>query len=189
MHSAGVHDKKTWVSLGEFKCHAGYVRANGFREQIQGQARAILLSHLQQTRNFHIQESHSTATDLSKSTTQGQAPQSPNFTKYIVSGDIIEFGRKETAGWMLWRLLAASSNQVAYAKVNLNIINASTLEVVHSVQGAGQFYFTEREFVSASVLGASSFDWVLSGKVLDLAVVEAVNRLSEDLSRGQCLLK
>lgn len=181
-------DQKTWIALDEFKCHAGFVRSGGDRGQIQSQARAILLSHLQQTKNFRIQEPTSSP-DPSKPSSGGQSGRPAKSPRYIVSGDIIEFGRKETGDWAFWGLLTASSKQVAYAKVNLNILNTATSEVVHSVQGAGQFHFNQREFIAASFTGTSTFDWVISGKVLDLAIVEAVNRLSEDLARGNCRLE
>jgi curli biogenesis system outer membrane secretion channel CsgG len=177
-------NQKTWIALDGFKCHAGFVRSNSSKGQIQDQARAILLSHLQQTKSFRIQESVSP--DVLKSSLTGQTVRPLKSPKYIVSGDIIEFGRKETGEWALWGLLTANAKQVAYAKVNLNILNASTSEVVYSVQGAGQFHFSQREYIAASFSGTSSFDWVISGKVLDLAIMEAVNRLSNDLARGNC---
>lgn len=119
----------------------------------------------------------------------GAADAAARPAKYLVSGEIVEFGRKETSDWMFWGILSAGKNQVAYAKVNLNVLNTSTHEVLHSVQGAGLFYFAQRDYVAASFSGTSNYDWVVSGKVLDLAIIEAVNRLSADLAGGQCRLE
>jgi curli biogenesis system outer membrane secretion channel CsgG len=179
--------QKIRIALDEFKCHAGFVSSTASKAQIQAQARAILVSHLQQTGSFRIQEPHYFS-DASTPLGTGQTARLSKSHKYIVSGDIIEFGRKETGDWLLWGLLSASAKQVAYAKVSLNILNASTSEVIHSVQGEGEFHFNQREYIGASFSGTSSFDWVISGKVLDLAIVESVNRLTEDLARGSCRL-
>jgi curli biogenesis system outer membrane secretion channel CsgG len=186
IHSDLRNEQKIRIALDSFKCHAGFVRSRSAKEQLEEQARAILLSHLQQSKIFRIQESQTSFGVPTHSPAISAPARAP---KYIVAGNIIEFGRKETSGWVLWGLLATSKKQVAYAKINLNILNAATYEVVHSVQGAGQFHFNERDYVAASFSGTSSFDWVISGKVLELAIIETVNRLSGDISRGDCRLE
>lgn len=93
-----------------------------------------------------------------------------------------EFGRKDVGDKQLFGILGRGKSQVAYAKVTLNIINPSTSEVVHSVQGAGEYSLSERE-----VLGFGStagYDATLNGKVLDLAIREAVNALTASIDSG-----
>jgi curli biogenesis system outer membrane secretion channel CsgG len=187
MESERGKDQRAWVALGEFKCHSLYVRRKESKDQIQDQARAILVSHLEQSKNFRILDPDRVS-DASKSKAPGQLVQPVKAHRYVIAGDIVEFGRKETSGSILWGILTEDVRQVAYAKVHLNVLDASTSEVLHSVQGAGQHHFSARENLAWSFQGHSTYDWVISGKVLDLAVVEAINRLTSDIAQGKCRL-
>ena len=89
---------------------------------------------------------------------------------------------KETGDKQLFGVLGRGKTQVAYAKVTLNIVNIRTSEVVRSVQGAGEFQLSNREIVGFG--GTASYDSTLNGKVLDLAVREAVDRLGEAVDAG-----
>ncbi len=59
--------------------------------------------------------------------------------------------------------------------MNLNVVNVNTSEVVFSTQGAGEYELSNREIVGFG--GTASYDSTLNGKVLDLAIREAVNNL------------
>jgi len=100
----------------------------------------------------------------------------------IITGDVTEFGRKETGDTQLFGILGRGKTQVAYSKVNLNVVNAQTTEVIFSAQGAGEYALSNREVVGFG--GTASYDSTLNGKVLDLAIREAVNRLVEGLEKG-----
>jgi len=67
--------------------------------------------------------------------------------------------------------------------VNLNVVDATTSEVVFSTQGAGEYALSDREVIGFG--GTSSYDSTLNGKVLDLAIREAVNRLVEGVEQGK----
>jgi curli biogenesis system outer membrane secretion channel CsgG len=71
---------------------------------------------------------------------------------------------------------------VAYAKVSLNIVDTTTSEVVASSQGAGEYSLSNREVIGFG--GTASYDSTLNGKVLDLAIQEAVNHLVEKVDAG-----
>lgn len=101
---------------------------------------------------------------------------------YVVTGDVTEFGRKETGDRQLFGILGRGKTQVAYAKVALNIVNISTSEVVYSTQGAGEYALSNREIVGFG--GTASYDSTLNGKVLDLAMREAINRLVDGINAG-----
>jgi len=62
------------------------------------------------------------------------------------------------------------------------VVNVLTSEVVFSVQGAGEYALSNREIIGFG--GTASYDSTLNGKVLDLAIREAVNRLVEGIERG-----
>ena len=100
----------------------------------------------------------------------------------MITGDVTEFGRKEVGDHQLFGILGRGKSQIAYAKVNLNVVNVSTSEVVYSAQGAGEYSLNNREVVGFG--GTASYDSTLNGKVLDLAVREAVNRLVDGIQSG-----
>jgi curli biogenesis system outer membrane secretion channel CsgG len=57
-----------------------------------------------------------------------------------------------------------------------------TSEVVLSSQGAGEYSLSNREIIGFG--GTASYDSTLNGKVLDLAIQEAVNHLVEQVDAG-----
>lgn len=165
---------KETVSIDRFRCCATQTRPSA-AGRLEEQARALLLAHLQQTGRFRILENR----EHPDQTTGGTSGPT-----YIICEDIIEFGRKETTDWELWGILSGGRRQIAHAKVNILILHKNTGRVVSSAQGEGQCKFHSRNYAAFSVGGTSGYDSVLSGKVMDLAIVEAVNRLSKDLESG-----
>lgn len=165
---------KPLISVGNVHCHASH-RKSADPSRIESQARVLLLTHLKQTGRFRIIEN-----PVYGNHEQAVEPES----KYIIYGDVIEFGRNRTADWELWGLLSSGGRQIAYAKVNLLVINKKTSHVEYSTQGEGRYKLHTRDYAVHSFGGDSGLDSVLSGKAVDLAIVEAINRLSEDLVSG-----
>ncbi|MDR3214270.1 MAG: hypothetical protein LBT71_10200, partial [Azoarcus sp.] len=93
-----------------------------------------------------------------------------------------EFGRKEVGDHQLFGILGRGKKQVAYAKVSLNIVDIHTTEIVHSVQGAAEYELSSREIIGFG--GTSGYDSTLNGKVLDLAIREAVDSLTVAIDSG-----
>lgn len=102
--------------------------------------------------------------------------------RYVITGDVTEFGRKTTGDHQLFGILGKGKTQVAYAKVNLNVVDVETSEVIYSVQGAGEYALSNREIIGFG--GTSGYDSTLNGKVLSLAIREAVNNLVSGLESG-----
>jgi curli biogenesis system outer membrane secretion channel CsgG len=102
--------------------------------------------------------------------------------EYVVTGDVTEFGRKDVGDRQLFGILGRGKTQVAYAKVNLNIVNTLTSEVVYSSQGAGEYSLSEREVIGFG--STAGYDATLNGKVLDLAIRDAVNSLVSGIDSG-----
>jgi curli biogenesis system outer membrane secretion channel CsgG len=101
---------------------------------------------------------------------------------YLVTGDVTEFGRKEVGDRQLFGILGHGKEQIAYAKVTLNVVNTQTSEVVYSSQGAGEYSLSNREVVGFGT--TASYDFTLNGKVLDLAIREAVDNLAKAVDAG-----
>jgi len=82
----------------------------------------------------------------------------------------------------LFGILGRGKTQIAYAKVNINIVNTLTSEVVYSSQGAGEYSLSEREIIGFG--GTTGYDATLNGKVLELAIRDAVNSLVRGMESG-----
>ena len=149
---------------------------------VGSQAKTILLTHLQQTNRFIVMDRANMA-ELQQEAQFAGAKQNVIGAKYVVTGDVTEFGRKQTGDKQLFGLLGKGKAQVAYAKVALNIVDVETSAVVFSVMGAGEFSLENREVVGFG--GTASYDATLNGKVLDLAMREAVNNLVEGIQNNQ----
>lgn len=78
--------------------------------------------------------------------------------------------------------MGRGKSQIAYGKVILNVVNVKTSEVVYFSQGAGEYQLSNREIIGFG--GTASYDSTLNGKVLDLAIREAVNNLVYGLESG-----
>ena len=90
---------------------------------------------------------------------------------------------KEVGDQQLYGILGSGKKQAAHAKVNLNVVDVLTSEVVFSSQGAGEYALSDRELLGFG--SASGYDSTLNGKVLDLAIREAINRLTDGIEQGK----
>ena len=171
------------IAVGKFDNRSSYMRgifSDGV-DRLGGQAKTILITHLQQTNRFNVLDRDNMSEIQQEAAIKGQA-QRLKGADYVVTGDVTEFGRKETGDHQLFGILGRGKTQVAYAKVNLNIVNISTSEVVYSTQGAGEYALSNREIIGFG--GTAAYDSTLNGKVLDLAMREAINRLVDGMNAG-----
>jgi curli biogenesis system outer membrane secretion channel CsgG len=151
-------------------------------DRLGSQAQTILITHLQQSGRFNVVDRENLQEGAREASFKG-VRQTVRGADYAVTGDIVEFGRKETGDMQLYGILGSGKQQIAYAKVSLNIVNVVTTEVVFSAQGAGEFKLSNREALGFG--GVSGYDATLNGKVLDLAVREAINRLVDGIDQGR----
>ncbi|MBF6988319.1 MULTISPECIES: CsgG/HfaB family protein [Cupriavidus] len=174
---------RTPIAVGKFDNRSNYMRgvfSDGI-DRLSGQAKTSLVTHLQQTNRFNVLERENLDEIRREATIKNQA-QRLKGADFVVTGDITEFGRKEVGDVQLFGILGRGKSQVAYAKVNLNIINISTSEVVYSTQGAGEYTLSNREVIGFG--GTASYDSTLNGKVMDLAMREAINNLVAAIENG-----
>lgn len=150
-------------------------------DRLGNQAKTTLISHLYQTNRFTVLDRDNMKMLAEEAQIAG-TQQSLAGGKFVVTGDVTEFGRKEIGDQQLFGLLGKGKSQIAYAKVTLNIVDVSTSEVVYSVQGAGEYSLSEREVIGFG--STAGYDATLNGKVLDLAMREAVNNLVNGLENG-----
>jgi len=171
------------ISVGKFDNRSSFMRglfSDGV-DRLGSQAKTILITHLQQTNRFTVLERDNMAEAKQEAEIRKEAQQLKG-ASFVITGDVSEFGRKEVGDRQLFGILGRGKAQIAYAKVSLNIVDILTTEVVYSVQGAGEYELSSREVIGFG--GASSYDSTLNGKVLDLAIREAVDRLTGAIDSG-----
>lgn len=175
---------KSKLVVGQFVNRSSF--QNGIfssgQDRLGNQAKTTLMSHLQQTNRFSVLDRDNMAALADEAKLTG-TKQVISGAKFVVTGDVTEFGRKAIGDRQLFGLLGKGKSQIAYAKVTLNIVDVTTSEVVYSVQGAGEYSLSEREVVGFG--STASYDATLNGKVLDLAIREVVNKLVTGLESGQ----
>ncbi|HTO19040.1 MAG TPA: CsgG/HfaB family protein [Pseudomonas sp.] len=174
---------RTPVAVGKFDNRSSYLRgifSDGV-DRLGSQAKTLLITHLQQSNRFNVLERDNLA-ELSQEAGFKKQAQRIKGADYVVTGDVSEFGRKEVGDHQLFGLLGRGKKQIAYAKVSLNVVNIATSEVVYSSQGAGEYQLSNREIIGFG--GTASYDSTLNGKVLDLALREAVQGLVTAIDQG-----
>jgi curli biogenesis system outer membrane secretion channel CsgG len=174
---------RSQIAVGKFDNRSSYMRGlfTDSVDRLGGQAKTILITHLQQSNRFSVMD-RDNMSELAQEAKLNKQAQDIKGANFIVTGDVTEFGRKEIGDRQLFGILGRGKSQIAYAKVNLNIVNVSTSQVVYSVQGAGEYNLDNREIIGFG--GTASYDSTLNGKVLDLAIREAVNNLVTGIDSG-----
>ena len=169
--------------IGNFQNRSSYQRGlfSDGTDRLGSQAKTILKTHLNQTNRFDVVDRDNLAQIVEEAKLSGAA-QSLEGAQIAVGGDVTEFGRKTTGDQQLFGILGSGKKQVAYAKVALNLIDVRTSRVVHSSQGAGEYALSNREVVGFG--STAGYDATLNGKVLNLAITEAVKNLVEGLEHG-----
>lgn len=155
-------------------------------DQLGGQAKTILKTHLAQTGRFDVVDRDNLDEIAFESQTTGVSQELVG-ARFVVTGEVTEFGRKETGDAQLFGLLGRGKKQFAYSKVSLNVIDVTTSRIVYAVQGAGEYELASREVIGTG--GSQGYDSTLNGKVLNLSIMDAVNKLVQDLESGKAKLQ
>jgi len=155
-------------------------------DQLGGQAKTILKTHLAQSGRFDVVDRDNLEEIAFESQTTGVSQELVG-ARFVVTGEVTEFGRKETGDSQLFGILGRGRKQFAYSKVSLNVIDVTTSRIVYAVQGAGEYELGSREVLGTG--GTQGYDSTLNGKVLNLSITDAVNKLVADLESGKAPLK
>jgi curli biogenesis system outer membrane secretion channel CsgG len=172
------------VAVGKFDNRSSFMRgafSDGV-DRLGSQAKTTLIAHLQQSQRFSVLERDNLAEMKQEAQLQG-ATQTLRGAAYVITGDISEFGRKNVGDLQLFGLLGRGKTQIAYAKITLNVVDIKTSEVVFSARGAGEYELSSREVLGFG--GTAGYDATLNGKVLDLAMREAVDGLATGRDTGK----
>lgn len=167
---------KPAVSIGRFNNQSTYnngIFADG-QDRLGNQAQTLLIADLTQSGCFIMLERSNMSAIAQESKISGKA-QNLKGAQYVITGDITEFGRKTTGDQQLFGILGSGKQQTAYAKVNINVVDVATSQVVYTASGAGEYSLSNREIVGFG--GTSGYDSTLNSKVLSLAIRNGVNNL------------
>ncbi len=174
---------KTTLAVGQFENRSNYLQGMFSSEvdRLGNQAKTILKTHLQQTNRYKVVD-RTNMQNIAQEAEISGVKQQLKGARYVVTGDVTEFGRKVTGDRQLFGILGSAKKQSAYAKVSLNIVDVVTSEIIYAVQGAGEYELSNREVIGFG--GTAGYDATLNGKVLNLAITEAVNNMTRDLQNG-----
>ncbi len=176
--------QRSALVVGKFDNRSSYMRgmfSDGV-DRLGGQAKTILIGHLQETGRFNVLD-RDNLEEISREAKIKGEQQALQGADYALTGDVVEFGRRETGDEQLFGVLGSGKKQIAYSKVTLNVIEVKTSRVVYSAQGAGEYALSNREVIGFG--GTAGYDSTLNGKVLDLSIREAIDRLVEGLEQGR----
>jgi len=183
-YGTSYNGPKYVLVVGKFQNRSSYMQgifSDGL-DQLGSQAKTILKTHLQMTNRFTVVDRENMSEIAKEAGLRGET-QALKGAQVAITGDVTEFGRRTTGDRQLFGILGSGKKQVAYAKVALNVVDVKTSEIVYSVQGAGEYELSNREVIGFG--GTAGYDATLNGKVLNLAITEAVNNLAEGLQRGE----
>ena len=175
---------RSTLTVGKFDNRSSYMRglfSDGV-DRLGGQAKTILIGHLQETGRFNVVDRENLEETAREAKLKGQT-QTLKGADFTITGDVVEFGRKEVGDVALFGILGSGKQQIAYSKVTLSVVDVLNSEVVYSVQGAGEYALSNREVLGFG--GTAGYDSTLNGKVLDLAIREGINQLVEGMEEGK----
>ncbi|KXU36898.1 hypothetical protein AXE65_04455 [Ventosimonas gracilis] len=171
------------ISVGKFDNRSSYLNgvfSDGI-DRIGNQAKTILVGHLQQSGRFSVLD-RTNLSEIKQEAGFSQANQQIKGARFVITGDVTEFGRKTVGDRWLFGILGRGKKQVAYAKVTLNVVDVNSSEVVYSSSGAGEYALSNREIIGFG--GTAGYDATLTSKVLDLSIREAVDHLVDGIQKG-----
>jgi curli biogenesis system outer membrane secretion channel CsgG len=172
------------LAIGKFANRSPYMTgmfSDGI-DRLGSQAKTILETHLSQTNRFVVVD-RGNMEEIAKEAEIAGTAQRLTGADVIITGEVTEFGRKETGDHQLFGIAGRGKTQTAYSKTSLNVVDVRTSQVIYSVQGGGEFALSDREIIGFG--GRSGYDATLNGKVLNLSVMDAVNKLVDGLERGE----
>lgn len=172
------------LAVGKFSNRSTYMNGifSSGVDQLGSQAKTILKTHLAQTNRFETVDREN-MDEIAREAGISGDKQDLTGAKLVVTGEVTEFGRKETGDTQLFGILGHGKKQIAYAKVSLNVIDVRTSKIIYAVQGAGEYSLSNREVLGFG--GTAGYDATLTGKVLNLAIMDVVNKLVDGLEKKE----
>lgn len=145
------------------------------RDLIGKQAMDILSAKLAATEKFLLFE-RADFDKINKELKIGDLSNLNISADYLIVGSVSEFGRKEVSDVGIFSRV---KKQVAYAKVNIRLVDVHTGQIIYSEEGDGEA-FSEAGTVMG--IGArAGYDSTLNDRVISAAISKLVNNIIESL--------
>lgn len=124
---------KVPVAIGQFANHSTLQNVIfAGEDKLGSQAEAILLTYLQQAGCYLVLDRNNMKA-LAQESNFNKKSQHIKGARYIVTGDIVEFGHRNVGDKQLFGIIGKGKRQQAYAKVILNIVDTESSAVVYYV--------------------------------------------------------
>jgi len=183
-YNASYSGPKHPLVVGKFANRSTYM--NGIfsdgTDRLGSQAKTILKTHLTQTNRFTLMDRENMDEIAQEARITGNE-QDLTGAELVLTGEVTEFGRKVTGDRALFGIFGQGKKQTAYAKVSLNMVDVKTSQIIYAVQGAGEYNLSNREVLGFG--GTAGYDATLTGKVLNFAIIDVVNKLVAGLENGE----
>jgi len=175
---------KSILVVGRFANSSPYMRGifTDGEDRLGNQAKTILKTHLSQTNRFDLVDRANLEQLEAESERRGDTTNIVG-AEVLLTGEVTEFGRKTTGDRQLFGIFGRGKEQTAYSKVSLNVVDVHSSRIIFSVQGAGEYSLDNREVLGTG--GTAGYDSTLNGKVLNLSIMDAVNKLVASLESGE----
>ena len=145
------------------------------KDVIGKQAMDILSAKLAATGKFILLE-RADIDKINKELEMGGLSKLNITADYLIVGSVSEFGRKEVSDVGVFSRV---KKQVAYAKVNVRLIDVRTGQIIYSTEGEGEA-FSE----AGTVMGVGAkagYDSTLNDRAISAAISKMVNNIIETL--------
>lgn len=174
------------VSVGAFDIRSPLKRALSSEDldRLSKQSQQLLLAYLRRNSHFQVADGNYLGTPQPRPLLSAELVLNAE-TSYVITGNIIELGRRELKDHSLFSLMGQGNPQVTFAKVELQVVDPSFSRVVHSVPGAAEQ--THPDWKSTGLGDAFAAVAPLNNKndnVLDQAIRDAVQRLVASIDSG-----
>ena len=176
--AAGPTGLKRKVAIARFSNETRYGQSfflDQNNDRIGKQAVDILSNKLLDTEKFIVLE----RADLDKIANElkiGDASALRNMADYLIVGSVTEFGRRDQSDVGIFSRV---KKQIAFAKVNVRMIDVYTGQVIYSEEGEGEA-FSE----AGTMFGVGSnagYDSALNDKALEAAITNLSSNIIENL--------
>ncbi len=104
--------QRSAIAVGKFDNRSTYLRglfSDGV-DRLGGQAKTILVGHLQQTNRFNVLERENMEENAREAKLSGRQ-QTLAGADFTITGDVVEFGRKETGDAQLFGILGEGKSR------------------------------------------------------------------------------
>ncbi|MHC5062583.1 MAG: CsgG/HfaB family protein, partial [Planctomycetota bacterium] len=118
---------RTSMAIGKFQNSSPYMRGifSAGEDRLGNQAKTILKTHLSQTNRFSLVD-RDNMKEIEREANISGADQQLMGARYVITGQVTEFGRKEVGDKALFGILGRGKTQVAYSKVSVNLVDVRT---------------------------------------------------------------